>query len=138
MKHVSQAQVEEACKYACIYDEIKAMPMGFETIVSDMGMNLSGGQRQRILLARVLLSNPKIVILDEATSSIDNISEKRISEYLYDQGCTRIIIAHRLSTIVDSDCIFVMDSGRIIDYGTHKDLLERCGLYAELYQSAEI
>lgn len=137
-ENVTSEQVEKVCKIACIYDEIKAMPMGFETIISEMGMNLSGGQKQRILLARVLLAEPKVVILDEATSSIDNISEKKISEYLYTQGCTRIIIAHRLSTVVDSDVIFVMDKGQIVDAGKHTELIERCSLYAELYKSAEI
>lgn len=135
---ITMEQVIEACKYACIYDEIKAMPMGFDTVVSEMGMNMSGGQKQRILLARVLLAKPKVIILDEATSSIDNISEKKISDYLYSQGCTRIIIAHRLSTVVDSDDIFVMENGKIIDHGTHEELMEKCKLYAELYTSADV
>lgn len=137
-ENITIEQVEEACRYACIYDEIKSMPMGFDTIVSEMGMNLSGGQRQRILLARVLLAKPKVIIMDEATSSIDNISEKKISDYLYTQGCTRIVIAHRLSTILDSDVIFVMDKGKLIAKGVHDELMKNCEKYKELYTSAEL
>lgn len=137
-ENVTMEEVEEACRYACIYDEIKSMPMGFDTIISEMGMNLSGGQKQRILLARVLLAKPRVIIMDEATSSIDNISEKKISDYLYTQGCTRVVIAHRLSTIVDSDVIFVMDKGLLIAQGTHEELMENCEKYKELYKSAKL
>lgn len=96
-KSITDKEIEIACKAANIYDEIIAMPMGFHTIVSEMGMNLSGGQRQRIALAKALINKPKIVILDEATSALDAINEKNITEYLKANGCTQIIIAHRLN-----------------------------------------
>ncbi|ADL53888.1 peptidase domain-containing ABC transporter [Clostridium cellulovorans] len=131
--NITLEQVEEITKIACIHDEIKAMPMGYHTIISEMGMNLSGGQRQRILLARSMLSNPKILVLDEATSSLDNINERKISNYLSGIGCTRIIIAHRLSTIVDADVIFIMKNGQIAEYGKHEELISKNGEYKKLY-----
>lgn len=129
------AEVKEACKIACIDDEIERMPMKYNTLISDMGMNLSGGQRQRILLARALLNKPSIILLDEATSSLDAINEKKISEYFSNNGCTRIIIAHRLSTIKDSDIIYVLDKGEIVEYGTHDELLLKKGYYYKLYSN---
>ncbi|ADL53885.1 peptidase C39 bacteriocin processing [Clostridium cellulovorans 743B] len=128
-------EVREICKLVCIDEEIMSMPMQYNTIISEMGLNLSGGQRQRILLARILISKPKILILDEATSSIDTISEEKISRYLADLGCTRITIAHRLSTIINADCIYVMNKGRIIESGTHNELIENGKVYNELYYS---
>lgn len=104
-------------------------------MVSEMGLNLSGGQRQRILLARALIQSPRIIILDEATSSLDYVKEKAISEYLSQRGVTRIIIAHRLSTIIDADCIYVFSNGEITESGTHEELLQLSGEYAALYSS---
>lgn len=127
--------VKKMTKITCIDEEIEAMPMGYNTVISEMGLNLSGGQRQRILLARTLLNNPKIIVLDEATSSLDYINEKAISEYLYQKGVTRIIIAHRLSTIVESDNIFVFSDGRVIESGRHDELLAESGEYKRLYSS---
>jgi ABC-type bacteriocin/lantibiotic exporters, contain an N-terminal double-glycine peptidase domain len=99
--------IEYASRIAQIADEIEAMPMGYHTLISDMGLNLSGGQRQRIALARAILCNPKVIILDEATSSLDSLNETKVSNYFKQIGCTRIVIAHRLSTIIDSDVIYV-------------------------------
>lgn len=131
-------EVKEVAKIACIHDEIESMPMGYQTLVSEMGMNLSGGQRQRILLARALLHKPKILVLDEATSSLDNVNERIISEYLSKMGCTRIIIAHRLSTIVDADRIFVIKDGLLVEQGKHNELMESKGEYYKLYRYGEV
>ncbi|WP_052830712.1 ATP-binding cassette domain-containing protein [Streptococcus pneumoniae] len=125
--------MEEVCKAVQIYDEIMAMPMKFNTIISEMGSNISGGQRQRIALARALINNPSIVILDEATSALDTINEGRITKYIQSQGCTQIIIAHRLSTIKDADIIFVMKGGKIVESGNHKYLMDLGGEYYSLY-----
>lgn len=130
-------KVKEYTHLACIDEEIESMPMKYNTMISEMGMNLSGGQRQRILLARALITNPKILVLDEATSSLDNVNEKRISEYLSDIGCTRIIIAHRLSSIIDSDVIYVLKNGELVECGNHEDLMKRNGEYANLYNKGK-
>ncbi|KNY28943.1 peptidase domain-containing ABC transporter [Pseudobacteroides cellulosolvens] len=136
-KKVSNDTVRRVAQIAQIDEEIQQMPMKYQTLVSDMGMNLSGGQRQRIILARALLNKPELMILDEATSALDYINEKKVSRYFEQVGCTRIIIAHRLSTIIDSDCIVVMDKGKIVQTGTHEELLKQGGLYASLYMSRE-
>ncbi|HHK6800778.1 TPA: ATP-binding cassette domain-containing protein [Streptococcus pneumoniae] len=134
LKHeVTSQKIEEVCKAVQIYDEIMAMPMKFNTIISEMGSNISGGQRQRIALARALINNPSIVILDEATSALDTINEERITKYIQSQGCTQIIVAHRLSTIKDADVIFVMKGGKIVESGNHKYLMDLGGEYYSLY-----
>lgn len=134
LKHeVTSQKIEEVCKAVQIYDEIMAMPMKFNTIISEMGSNISGGQRQRIALARALINNPSIVILDEATSALDTINEERITKYIKSQGCTQIIVAHRLSTIKDADIIFVMKGGKIVESGNHKYLMDLGGEYYSLY-----
>ncbi|CWD33185.1 lantibiotic export protein [Streptococcus pneumoniae] len=124
---VTSQKIEEVCKAVQIYDEIMAMPMKFNTIISEMGSNISGGQRQQIALARALINNPSIVILDEATSALDTINEERITKYIQSQDCTQIIIAHRLSTIKDADIIFVMKGGKIVESGNHKYLMDLGG-----------
>ncbi|MBU3107030.1 peptidase domain-containing ABC transporter [Clostridium gasigenes] len=130
-------EVEKVCRIAQIHNEIASMPMGYKTVISEMGLNLSGGQRQRIALAKALLSSPKIIILDEATSSLDVINESKISNYLKQEGCTRIVIAHRLSTIIDSDMIFVMNDGEIIENGIHEELINMHGFYYNLYNAVD-
>ncbi|HEY9063008.1 MAG TPA: peptidase domain-containing ABC transporter [Pseudobacteroides sp.] len=132
---ITLEKVERACQIAQIAYDISSMPMGYNTLVSEMGMNLSGGQRQRIALARAILNEPKILVLDEATSSLDYLNEKLVSDYFKSIGCTRIIIAHRLSTIVDSDIIFVLKDGKVVEQGTHYELLRKGGEYSVLYQA---
>ena len=132
----SQEQIEKAAKQAYAYDFIKGLENGFETIVGESGVLLSGGQRQRIAIARALLRNTPILILDEATSALDTESEQAIQKALDDlqKGRTSIVIAHRLSTIENADKILVVDSGKIVEQGTHKELLSLNGVYANLYQ----
>lgn len=133
--NISLDIIKNAAKIANIDNEIEKMPMKYETIISEMGMNLSGGQKQRIALARAILNNPKVILLDEATSSLDMINENKISEYFNSIGCTRIIIAHRLSTIKNSDMIIVLDNGKIVERGTHNTLIKKKGKYFELYNN---
>lgn len=136
-ENITLDDIKRAAEISQVAAEIEAMPMGYYTLVSDMGLNLSGGQRQRIALARAILSNPKVIILDEATSALDSVNEIRVSNYFRDIGCTRIVIAHRLSTIIDSDIIYVMDKGKIVEFGNHKELMDLDGLYASLYRAKE-
>lgn len=128
-------EIIEAAQSANAHDFITAFPKGYDTIVGEKGINLSGGQRQRIAIARAILKNPRLLILDEATSSLDNESEAAIQEALdrLMEGRTTFVVAHRLTTIQKADRIFVMDKGRIVEEGTHSELLERRGLYHHLY-----
>ena len=135
---VTSQKIEEVCKVVQIYDEIMAMPMKFNAIISDLGSNISGDQRQRIALERALINNPSIVILDEATSALDTINEERIIKYIKSNGCTQIIVAHRLSTIKDADIIFVMKSGKIVESGNHKYLMALGGEYFSLYTERKL
>jgi ATP-binding cassette subfamily B protein len=133
----SQADLEEACRAANIHDFVVNLPDGYDTVVGERGYRLSGGEKQRIALARVILKNPRILVLDEATSSLDSESEMLIQEALKRvmAGRTSIVIAHRLSTILAADMILVMDRGQIVERGTHRELLARGGLYATLYET---
>jgi ATP-binding cassette, subfamily B, bacterial len=133
--NATQAELEEAAQAANIHDFIRDLPNGYDTIVGERGYRLSGGERQRLALARVILKNPRILVLDEATSSLDSESEALIQEALKRVmvGRTSIVIAHRLSTILAADLILVMDRGRLVERGTHADLLAEGGLYANLY-----
>jgi ATP-binding cassette subfamily B (MDR/TAP) protein 1 len=126
--------VIQACKDANIYDFITSLPDGFNTLVGAKGALLSGGQRQRIAIARALLRDPKVLLLDEATSALDSTSERVVQAALDSaaQGRTTIAIAHRLSTIQHADVIYVFDQGKIVEKGTHDDLVARKGVYFEL------
>ncbi|MBX3162140.1 MAG: peptidase domain-containing ABC transporter [Deltaproteobacteria bacterium] len=126
------AKLVDAARVAAVHDDVMAMPMGYETLLSDGGMSLSGGQRQRIALARALVADPAVLILDEATSALDGQTERRVIENLAQLKCTQIVLAHRLSTIVNADLILVMDGGEIVESGTHQELLSRGEHYARL------
>ncbi|AST06332.1 peptidase domain-containing ABC transporter [Anoxybacillus sp. ST70] len=132
------SKVEEVAKIAQIDKEINNMPMKYETVISEFGHNISGGQKQRIILARALIHEPELIILDEATSSVDNLTEQSITSYFNNNNKTQIIIAHRLSTIVNSDMIFVVENGTITASGTHKELLETSLTYKRLNMESEV
>lgn len=125
-------RVIQAARFACIHDDIAAMPMGYETVLADRGLSLSGGQRQRLALARALACRPAILVLDEATSHLDAVMEEAVNQNLAGLRCTRIVIAHRLSTIRDADLIVVISDGRIVAQGTHQGLLQTSPEYCEL------
>jgi ATP-binding cassette subfamily B protein len=131
----TEEQLIAAARAANIHDRIAELPDGYDTIVGERGYKLSGGEKQRLAIARVVLKDPRILILDEATSSLDTTSERLVQSALEPlmKGRTTIAIAHRLSTILSADVIFVMDRGRIVEQGTHDELLARGGLYAKVY-----
>jgi ATP-binding cassette subfamily B protein len=135
--NATQAEIEAACRAANIHDFIAGLPDGYETIVGERGYRLSGGEKQRIAIARVILKDPRILVLDEATSSLDSHSEALIQAALERvmRGRTSLVIAHRLSTILAADVILVMDQGRLVEQGTHAELLAQGGLYADLYRT---
>ncbi|MDD3364609.1 MAG: NHLP bacteriocin export ABC transporter permease/ATPase subunit [Syntrophomonas sp.] len=123
-----------AARMAGVDEDIKAMPMGMHTSISEGSGGISGGQRQRMLIARALVSNPKILFFDEATSALDNITQKHVADSLVQLGCTRIVIAHRLSTVKNCDRIIVMDKGKIAEEGVFEELMEKKGLFYEFAQ----
>ncbi len=132
----SDDEIIQACKAANIHDVIMEMSDGYDTMVGERGHKLSGGERQRLAIARVLLKNPRVLILDEATSSLDTENESLIQAALVPlmKGRTSLVVAHRLSTIIAADRIFVVEQGRVVESGSHKDLLDQGGLYARLYK----
>jgi len=133
----TQPEIEDACRAANIHDFISELPDGYDTVVGERGYRLSGGEKQRLSIARVILKDPRILVLDEATSSLDSESEALIQEALRRvmRQRTSIVIAHRLSTILAADLILVIDRGRVVEQGNHADLLKREGLYASLYHT---
>jgi ATP-binding cassette subfamily B protein len=136
----SDEQIEDAARAAQIHDLIASLPEGYDTPVGERGYRFSGGEKQRIAIARTILRNPPVLILDEATSALDNETERAVQQALDElsRGRTTIAIAHRLSTIRDSDQILVLDSGRIVERGTHEQLLENAGRYAAMLRGAKL
>ena len=133
----SQDEVEAACRVARIHDLIASLPEGYDTVAGERGYRMSGGEKQRLAIARMILKNPTIVILDEATAHLDSTNERLIQEALAEAlvGRTTLVIAHRLSTIVRADQIVVIDAGRAVQRGTHDELVAIAGLYQTLYQT---
>jgi ATP-binding cassette subfamily B protein len=133
----SNQELVEACRAAQIHDVIMGLPDGYDTVVGERGHRLSGGERQRLAIARVLVKDPAVVVLDEATSHLDSENEALVQRALATAlaGRTSLVIAHRLSTITSADQILVLDDGRIVERGRHESLLAANGLYAELYRT---
>lgn len=133
--HATDEQLEAATRAAAIHDRILELDDGYDTLVGERGYRMSGGEKQRLAIARVILKNPKILILDEATSALDTTNERLVQQALVPlmAGRTTVAIAHRLSTILTADVIFVLDRGRLVERGTHTELLDRGGIYAQLY-----
>src|SRR5207245_2666201 len=133
----TEAEMVAAARAAYIHDFIESLPQGYDTVVGERGHRLSGGEKQRVAIARAMLKDPPLVILDAATSSLDTVSEQLIQAALRPlfAGRTSFVIAHRLSTILAADLILVFEQGRLVERGTHHQLLQRGGLYRTLYES---
>jgi ATP-binding cassette subfamily B protein len=133
----TQVEIEAAARAANIDEFIRGLPKGYDTIVGERGYRLSGGEKQRVAIARVILKDPRILVLDEATSHLDSQSEALIQAALERvmRGRTSVVIAHRLSTILSANVILVLDRGQLVEHGSHAELLARDGLYAQLYRT---
>ena len=138
--HVTETDMWDALEAVGIADLIRSYPYGLDTSLSAFSNGMSKGQMQRILIARSIISKPKMLIFDEATSALDNINQKQIKNILDSMQCTRIMVAHRLSTIKDCDKILVMDQGKIVEQGTYDELMAQEGLFHELakYQTIDV
>ena len=136
-RNVDKDRLEECARLACINDYIEKMPSKYDTKIGGSGLELSQGQKQRILIARALYKNPELLILDEATSSLDTVNERRIMDNLddYFKDRTVIVVAHRLSTVVRADNIIFLENGKIAEQGTHKELVAKRGKYYELIKN---
>jgi ATP-binding cassette, subfamily B, bacterial MsbA len=135
----SEDDIARAAKMAAADSFISELPQGYDTIIGPHGVKLSGGQRQRLAIARAMLKNAPILLLDEATSSLDNTSERIVQQALENlmEGRTTLVVAHRLTTIRGADIIYVLDRGRIAESGTHEKLMQKSGVYHELYAQIE-
>jgi ATP-binding cassette subfamily B protein len=133
----SEEDVINAAKDSCIYESIMNFPEGLDTVIGERGVNISGGQKQRISIARALIEDPEILILDDALSAVDTITEKQILKNIkrLRKNKTSIIIAHRISAVIEADDIIVLDRGKIAESGTHEELIEKGGLYYGIYKS---
>ncbi|TGW15606.1 ABC transporter ATP-binding protein/permease [bacterium NHP-B] len=136
----SLTDIQKASKGAALDSFIRSLPEGYDTVVGERGLKLSGGEKQRVAIARAVLKDPKIFIFDEATSSLDTRTEKHIQQSLFScaKGHTTIMVAHRLSTVVQADAIVVLDKGKLVEQGTHEDLLKKDGAYAKLWRQQEL
>jgi ABC-type bacteriocin/lantibiotic exporter with double-glycine peptidase domain len=135
---LSLDEIIYAAELAVIHEEIASLPMAYETVIAEGGIDLAGGQRQRLAIARALAHRPALLILDEATSDLDAITESIVDRNLSNLACTRIVIAHRLSTVRNADLILVLDEGFVVERGTHQELLALGGTYAELVHDQEM
>ena len=131
---VSYDDVVRAATRACV-DDVQRTPMKYETVVGEGGASFSGGQRQRMVIARALVSSPALLLFDEATSALDNLSQAVVEQSLASSRATRIVIAHRLSTVRDADTIVVLDRGRVVEQGTHEELVAARGAYYTLVRA---
>ena len=136
--HLTLDDAWEAARIAGIDEDIRKMPMGMNTYISEGGGGISGGQKQRIMIARAVAPKPKLLIFDEATSALDNITQRKVSEALDEMKCTRIVIAHRLSTIRQCDRILVLDNGHIVEDGTYEELIGLDGYFSELVKRQQV